>query len=192
MIATSLQRTISLLAFGALLMAALTSHRATAQDVVAAPEARPSPLALAKVTLDDGTYIKIHYSSPRMRGREVFGGLVPFNQVWRFGANEATEMTVTQPIVFGGQEVEPGTYALFAIPGEDEWTIVLNTNLGQWGAFSYDDEGDYARVTVPSEQADASHEAFTISLEKGEGEPGASMIAVWDATRVTVPIEPGR
>lgn len=188
--ASLLRRTLSLLLFGVLLLTAITSQRAAAQDVVSAPEPRPSPLALAKVTLDDGTYVKIHYSSPRMRGRDVFGELVPFKQVWRFGANEATEMTVTQPIVLGGQEVEAGTYALFAIPDEDEWTLILSNNLGQWGAFSYDEKGDYARVNVPAEQADASHEAFTINLEKEEGEPGANMVVVWDTTQLTVTIEP--
>lgn len=190
--ATSIRRTASLLAFGALVLTAFMGQRAAAQDVVAAPDPRPSPLALAQVTLDDGTYVKIHYSSPRKRGRQIFGGLVPFKQVWRFGANEATEMTVTQPIVFGGKTVEPGTYALFAIPDEDEWTLILNKNLGQWGAFSYADEDDYTRVSVPAEQAAGAYEAFGISLDKVDGEAGANMVVVWDTTRVTVPIRPAQ
>ncbi len=185
-----IQRTISLLAFGALVLTMLVGQRAAAQDVVPAPDPRPSPLSLAQITLDDGTYVKIHYSSPRMRGRDIFGGLVPFEQVWRFGANEATEMTVTQPVVFGGEEIEAGTYGVFAIPGEEVWTIILNKNLGQWGAFSYADEEDYTRITVPAEQADKSYEAFTITLEENGGGSGATMVAVWDRTRVSVPIEP--
>lgn len=192
MTATTIRRTATLLAFGALVLTALMGQRAAAQDVVAAPDPRPSPLALAQVTLGDGTYIKIHYSSPRKRGRQIFGGLVPFKQVWRFGANEATEMTVTQPIVFGGKTVEPGTYALFAIPDEDEWILILNKNLGQWGAYSYAEEDDYTRISVPAEQADGSHEAFTLSLEKKDDEAGARLVAVWDTTRVTVPIRPAR
>lgn len=190
--AMTIRHTASLLAFGALVLTALTWQPAAAQDVVAAPDPRPSPLAVAQVTLDDGTYVKIHYGSPRKRGREIFGGLVPFKQVWRFGANEATEMTVTQPIEFGGKTVEPGTYAIFAIPDEDEWILILNKNLGQWGAYSYADEDDYTRISVPAEQADGSYEAFTISLEKEDDETGANMVAVWDTTRVTVPIMPAR
>lgn len=188
--ALMLRRSTILVVFGILVLAVFVARPAAAQDVVAAPDARPSPLSLAHVTFEDGTYLKIHYSSPRKRGREVFGGLVPFKKVWRFGANEATEMTVTQSIVFGGKNVEPGTYAVFAIPDENEWTIILNKNLGQWGAFSYADEDDYTRLTVPAEQADGAHEAFTISLNKNEGEPGANMVVVWDTTKVTVPIAP--
>lgn len=183
-------RPVSLLAFVALLLTMIGGQSAAAQDVVAAPEPKASPLALSHITLDDGTYVKIHYSSPRKRGREIFGGLVPFGEVWRFGANEATEITITQPILFGGEEVEAGTYAVFTVPGEDEWTIILNRNLGQWGAFSYAEDADYARLTVPAERADDSYEAFTITLEENEDGSGAMMHVAWDTTRVSVPIEP--
>jgi hypothetical protein len=110
--------------------------------------------------------------------------------VWRFGANEATELTTTQPILFGDQELPAGTYALFAIPREDTWTIIVNENLGQWGAFSYSEDGDVLRVDVPAQQADKIYEAFTIRLDENEDEPGASMVAVWDNTMITVPIMP--
>lgn len=183
-------RHAALFAFTLIVFVLFGAQRAAAQDVVAAPDPRPSPLSLAQITLDDGTYVKIHYSSPRMRGRDIFGGLVPFGEVWRFGANEATEMTVTQPILFGGEEVDPGTYAVFAVPGEDEWTIILNRNLGQWGAFSYSEEGDYVRITSQAEQVDEAYEAFTITLEEQEGETGASMNMAWDTTRLSIPIAP--
>jgi len=171
-------------------VSASVGRTATAQDVEPAPDPRPSPLAMAQITLDDGTYVKIHYSSPRKRGREIFGGLEPYNEVWRFGANEATEMTTTRPIMFGGQELPAGTYAVFAIPGEDTWTIIVNEHLGQWGAFSYDETGDVLRVEVPAQQADKIYEAFTIRLDENENEPGASMVAIWDTTMITVPIRP--
>lgn len=169
---------------------AAQTRQAVAQDVEPAPDPRPSPLSLAQITLDDGTYVKIHYSSPRKRGREIFGGLEPYNEVWRFGANEATELTTTQPILFGDQELPAGTYALFAIPREDTWTIIVNEYLGQWGAFSYSEDGDVLRVDVPAQQADKIYEAFTIRLDENEGEPGASMVAIWDNTMITVPIIP--
>lgn len=171
-----------------IVLSAAQTQTAVAQDVEPAPDPRPSPLALAQITLEDGTYVKIHYSSPRKRGREIFGGLEPLNEVWRFGANEATELTTTQPIVFGDRELQAGTYSLFAIPREDTWTIIVNENLGQWGAFSYSEEGDVTRVDVPAQQADKIYEAFTIRLDESEDKPGASMVAVWDATMISVPI----
>ncbi|MEX0821825.1 MAG: DUF2911 domain-containing protein [Rhodothermales bacterium] len=168
---------------------AFSFHTASAQDVVPAPEARPSPMAVAQATLSDGTYIAVRYSSPRKRGRDIFGGLVPLDEVWRFGANEATEITVTQDVTFGGTRVPAGTYALFAIPSEDEWTLILNENLGQWGAFSYDMEADFARVTVPAEESGQIHEAFTVTLEVNDAETAATLSAVWDQTRISVPIQ---
>jgi hypothetical protein len=164
---------------------------AAAQDAVPAPEPRPSPLALTHVTLDDGTYIKIHYGSPRMRGRDIFGGLVPYGEVWRLGANEATEMTITKNIVLGGKQIPAGTYSLVAIPEEDKWTLVVNRSIGQWGAFSYSPETDLVRIEVPVEQAGQPHEAFTMNLVKNEGEKDARLVMVWDRTQVTVPITSG-
>ncbi len=184
-------RLISFLgALALFITAAASTQIVAAQNVVPAPDTRPSPLALAQITLEDGTYIKIHYSSPRKRGREIFGGLEPFGEVWRFGANEATELTTTQPILFGDSELPAGTYALFAIPTEDTWTIIVNENLGQWGAFSYAEEDDVIRVDVPAQRTEQTYEAFTISLEENEDEPGAAMVAVWDDTRISVPIRP--
>jgi len=162
---------------------------ALAQEVIPAPEPQPSPMAVAQVTFGDGTYVVVRYSSPRKRGREIFGGLEPYGEVWRLGANEATEMTVTQDVLFGGTPLPAGTYSLFAIPNEAEWTIIVNSNLGQFGAFSYDEAADVARIDVPAETTDAIYEAFTISLEPNGDETAASLSMVWDQTRVTLPIE---
>ena len=175
----------------ALLIAAVTlAPAASAQDVVPAPDARPSPLALTQITLDDNTYVKVHYSSPRKRGRKIFGELVPYESVWRLGANEATELTTTQPIRIGGEELPAGTYALFAIPREDSWTVIVNENLGQWGAFSYSEDADVLRFDVPVERTDSIHEAFTMNLEQDDDSSNPRLVMTWDRTRVTVPIEP--
>ena len=173
----------------ALIGAMVFAAPASAQEVVPAPESRPSPLALAQATLGDGTYVKVHYSSPRKRGRDVFGGLVPYDKVWRLGANEATELTTTQPIRLGGELLPAGTYSLFAIPHENTWTIIVNENLGQWGAFSYTEDADVLRVEASAQRTERIHEAFTVNLEQEEGEPGARLVMTWDRTRVTVPIE---
>ena len=172
----------------ALIGAMVFASPASAQEVVPAPDSRPSPLALAQATLGDGTYVKVHYGSPRKRGRDVFGGLVPYDRVWRLGANEATELTTTQPIQFGGKRLPAGTYSLFAMPHENSWTIIVNENLGQWGAFSHAEDADVLRVDVPVQRTERIHEAFTINLEQEEGESGARLVMTWDRTRVTVPI----
>lgn len=171
-----------------LLISTANPRSATAQNTEPAPEPRPSPLALAQVTLDDGTYVKVHYSSPRMRGRDIFGGLVPLNEVWRFGANEATELTTTRPIEFGGQELSAGTYAIFAIPGDETWAIIVNEGLGQWGAFSYSDDDDVLRIDVPAETTEKMHEAFTIRFDEADGGTGVNMVAVWADRQISIPI----
>lgn len=190
MIATRNSLHSSLAVLTILLISTAGPRGANAQNTEPAPEPRPSPLALAQVTLDDGTYVKVHYSSPRMRGREIFGGLVPLNEVWRFGANEATELTITRSIEFGGEELSAGSYAIFAIPGEETWTIIVNGGLGQWGAFSYSDDDDVLRIDVPAETTEKTHEAFTIRFDEADGGSGANMVAVWADTQISIPIRP--
>jgi hypothetical protein len=171
----------------ALLLSSPTGD-AAAQDVeeVAAPEARPSPLMLARTTLDDGTYVKIHYGSPRKRDRVLFGELVPYGELWRTAANEGSELTVTQEVTFGGEPLPAGTYTLFTIPGEAQWTVILNSGLGQNGTGGYDPGKDVVRVDVPAETTNQMYEAFTIDFEEAAG--GADLVMRWDQTRVAVPI----
>lgn len=129
--------------------------------------------------------IKVVYGRPLKKDREVFGALVPFGQVWRTGANEATEVKLYQDVMFGDKEVKAGTYSLFTIPGASEWTIILNSELDVWGAYSYKEENDVARITVPSSSADDSPEAFSVAF-KGV-DKGVHMVLGWDKTRVEVP-----
>jgi len=154
-------------------------------ETVAAPEPRASPMALASISIGDA-YIKVVYSSPRKRDREIFGGLVPFGETWRTGANEATEVTFTSDVMFGSAHVEAGTYALFTVPGPTQWTILLNSELGMWGEFSHDPEKDVHRITVPSRETNTMHEAFTISFR--ENGSGHEMVFACDRTEVAVPI----
>jgi hypothetical protein len=155
-------------------------------DIVPAPEARQSPLSLASTKINGETYVRVIYGSPRVRGREIFGGLVPYGEVWRTGANEATEITFSQDVTFGGQAVDAGTYAVFTIPGADEWTVILNRTLGQWGAYAYDADADLVRIQVPATSQASRHEAFTMRFD--EADHGADLVMLWDRTRVAVPI----
>lgn len=102
---------------------------ATAQE----PKKIPSPKASAK-----STDVEITYGQPSKRDRVIFGELVPYGKVWRTGANEATEITFKKDAVFGEQSIKAGTYTLFTIPSEQSWTIILNKQLGQWGAYEYE------------------------------------------------------
>lgn len=153
------------------------------------PVRRKSPIAIAKLTHPPtNTYIKIVYGQPYKRGRQIFGDLVPYGEVWRTGANEATEMTTTGDIIFGDQKLEAGTYALFSIPREEEpWTIILNEELGQWGAFDYNKSYDVMRVKASSEKKENVTEAFTIEFAEVTGDSTA-IVMKWDQTRVKIPV----
>lgn len=187
-----------LLLAAALLLSVGFSSTATAQTVVAPPEERASPLQMTRVMLGDdagSAYVKVMYSSPRKRDRVIFGELVPYDQVWRTGANEATELTTTAPLEIGDETIGAGTYSVFTIPGEDEWTIIFNEGLNQWGAFGYDEGLDALRITVPAETMDQMYEAFTIGFEGGAAEEDAedtgetNLVMMWDQTKVSIPIE---
>ncbi len=148
---------------------------------------RPSPLALVTMKYED-TYVKITYCQPSKRGREIFGSLEPYGEVWRTGANEATELTFTQNVKIGGQEVAAGTYSLFTIPEKGDWTIIINKDLGQWGAFSYNQDHDLLRFKSKTETMEISYEPFTIEFEQ-KGIKNTNLLLMWDKTKVIIPIE---
>jgi hypothetical protein len=129
-----------------------------------------------------GDFISVTYGQPNMKGREIFGGLVPYGQVWRTGADEATEITITKGCMFGGKQVSPGTYTLFTIPEKGQWTIILNSKLKQWGAFEYDQVKDKNVLVakVPSKQLDNAVETFTIKVADN------GITLSWDKTSVFV------
>jgi hypothetical protein len=154
--------------------------------VVPPPLPRKSPMAVARTTLA-GTYIKIVYGAPSKRGRIVFGALEPFGQVWRLGANETTELTTTAAIDFGGVPLSAGTYSLFAIPEPDKWTIIVNTGLGQWGAYDYDESLDVARFSLATNSTLKTYEALSIWFDEASG-PSTKLRFAWDQTEVVVPI----
>jgi hypothetical protein len=131
--------------------------------------------------------IKVFYSRPQMNGREIFGAKVPYGEVWRTGANEAVEFHAYQDIVIGGRELAAGTYSLFTIPGEMEWTIILNSDLDYWGAYSYNEANDVFRVKVPSKAMDQTLEAFSIRFE-ALGNNSAVMRMAWENALVEIPI----
>jgi len=158
---------------------------AFAQDAV--PN-RPSPLAIAACKYKD-TYLKIVYSQPHKRGREVFGKLVPYGQVWRLGANEATEITTTREVFINSQFLPASTYSLFAIPDKDKWTIIFNTEPGQWGAYNYNQVKDYMRVDVVPRvlPGELVYEPFTIAIDQKNNK--ADIVFTWDKTTVSFAVD---
>lgn len=134
------------------------------------------------------TKISIDYGRPAVKGRVIFGGLVPFSQVWRAGANEATKITFGQEVLFGNQKVKKGTYALYIVPQEKEWKIILNKGVNNWGAFDYDAKDDVVSTTVPVKMMNEKMERFTINFEDITDEK-LNLVFEWDKTRAEVPIE---
>ena len=128
---------------------ALTAIPAVAQ--VRTPRTSPSSTLIQTVGLTD---ITIKYSRPGVRGRAIWGALVPYDAVWRTGANEATTITFSDEVTVEGQKLAKGTYAFFTIPGRDQWTLVFNKQGEQWGAFTHDATQDAARVQVKPMQAE--------------------------------------
>lgn len=151
---------------------------------------RPSPTATFKQRVG-ATDIEITYSRPGVKGRQIFGGkdaLVPFGEVWRTGANEATKVVFGTAVKFGGAEVAAGTYALFSIPDRNEWTVILNKASGDWGAYRYDQKNDVVRVKATPVTLGETVESFTIDLNDLRDE-SATLNLIWDRTRVPVKLE---
>lgn len=146
---------------------------------------RPSPPASAQFTFPDGKTLKIDYSSPRMKGRQVEGGLEPYGKVWRVGANEATSFVTDTDLIVGDKEVPAGSYTLDAIPNSGQWTLIISRKTGIWGIPYPGEQYDFARTPMEVQKLKGSPlEDFTISLEKAGD--NCSMNFDWDVTRATI------
>ncbi|MDO1450275.1 DUF2911 domain-containing protein [Rhodocytophaga aerolata] len=130
--------------------------------------------------------IRVTYSRPARNGRVIFGKLVPFGEPWRTGANEATEIKFYQDVELSGKRVKAGSYSLFTIPGEKEWTIVLNADLDYWGAYSYNADKDIVRVMAPATKLNNQVENFAIQFEAKGVNKGVMRFA-WEQTMIEVP-----
>jgi Protein of unknown function (DUF2911) len=153
---------------------------------------RPSPPGTATVSFADGKKITIDYSRPKVNDpktgqpRQIFGKVVPYGQVWRTGANEATSFVTDADIMLNDLHVPAGKYTMYSIPGENEWTIIINKQTGQWGT-QYDQAKDLGRTKVKSEKTPAPVEQFTISFNRTNNN-SAQMNLAWENTLVSVPV----
>lgn len=153
---------------------------------------RPSPPGTATASFADGKKITVDYSRPKMNDpktgqpRKIFGALVPFDKEWRTGANEATTFVTDTNLKVGDLKVPAGNYTLYTIPGEKEWTIIINKQTGQWGTV-YNQAQDLGRTKVKAEKAPSTVEQFTISFDPAKGK-STKMNLEWENTKVSVPI----
>ncbi|HEY2459727.1 MAG TPA: DUF2911 domain-containing protein [Candidatus Acidoferrum sp.] len=178
-------RRILTLGFGLLLCGAIGSiARAGQQD----KSARPSPPAETSCNLS-GKSLTIDYSSPRAKGRKIFGGIVPYGKVWRAGANESTTFVTIGDITVGDTLVPAGNYTIFAVPNEDKWQLVISKKTGEWGTAYQGPENDLARIDMKVSKLPSHVENFTITLD-GNGSGGCTLHMDWETTSASVKISP--
>jgi hypothetical protein len=149
------------------------------------PQASPAAQISQKVGLTD---VSVEYSRPSMKGRKIFGELVPYGQVWRAGANAATLLTFSTAVKIEGNDLAAGTYALYAIPSKDLWTIIISSNTKLWGAVGYEEEDDVMRFMVKPGKTGQRYETMEINFVDMT-DTGASMAIKWENTRVKFRIE---
>ena len=142
-----------------------------------------SPPATAEGTID-GVKIKIEYHQPSARGRKIIGGLVPYGEVWRTGANETTSIEIVGPAKIEGKELAKGKYALFTIPGENEWVIIINKTI-KWGHYDYKENEDLLRVKVKPAKTESFVETFNIGIDQDQ------VVLKWENTQVAFKISKG-
>ncbi|HZF64751.1 MAG TPA: DUF2911 domain-containing protein [Chitinophagaceae bacterium] len=130
---------------------------------------------------------RIIYSRPQKNNRTVYGELVEFNQVWRLGANEATEVEFYRDVKIAGKKVPKGKYTLYAVVGQNDWTMIVNKETDTWGAFRYDEKKDVVRVNVPAQKINEAVDAFTMFFDKTSN--GVNLNVAWDTVQVSLPIQ---
>jgi tetratricopeptide (TPR) repeat protein len=161
---------------------ALAPNLFGAEDKFQFPDASQHATIKQRVGLTD---VEIEYSRPNVRGREIFGGLVPYGKVWRTGANASTKIKFSEAVKIGGKEVPAGEYAFYTLPTENEWTIILSKDTKGWGAYDYKADTDALRVTVKPTALANPIESLTIRFDDLKDD-GATIALEWDRTRVPV------
>jgi Protein of unknown function (DUF2911) len=155
--------------------------------IVVAQSKPASPPGDATLKFDDGKTVTINYSRPSMRGRKIFGGLVPYDEVWRTGANSATSLKTDVALTIGSASVPAGSYTLYTLPGATSWKLIINKQTGQWGT-EYNQSQDLARVDMKVGQRASPLEQFTISFDKSGGNSAALKLE-WDTTVASVDVK---
>jgi hypothetical protein len=180
-----------------MMMMALVCGLSAARAQSAAPTLDKSPMDMSYFPVDypilkiqdkitGPPVVRVLYSRPQKKGRVLFGDLVQYGQVWRLGANEATEIEFFKDVKIDGKKIKKGRYTLYALVDADKWTFIVNKETDTWGAFRYDSTRDLMRTTVPVQKQNAVVEDLSMIFEKSEG--GASLVINWDDLKVALPI----
>jgi hypothetical protein len=177
-------KTRSIISTVAMAFIMLISLNTNAQDFAKMDKSPMDGASFPSSYKESNKLIKIVYGRPQLKGRAL-EKLAPNGKVWRTGANEAAELTLYTPMNLGGTKIAPGTYTFYVIPGDKEWTAIVNTDLNVWGSYFYKEDNDVARITVPVTTAEESLEAFGIAFK--ESTDGVHMHLGWDKVRVAVP-----
>lgn len=173
-----------IVSFLALLMIAMFAATGRGQN----QEGLLSPPEKAQCTFPNGKTVKVDYSSPRIRGRKIFGDLVPFGEVWRAGANEATTFVPNTDVIVGGTKVPARAYTLFALPTPSRWTLIIDKETDEWGIPYPGTNTDFARINMNVSKPPRPIENFTIGFDKAGN--GCAMYMEWDTTRASVQVVP--
>ena len=147
----------------------------------------PSPLGSLKqrVGLTD---IEITYSRPSAKGRPIFGGLVPYGQIWRTGANAATKISFSTPVTLNNTAIPAGEYSIFTIPDKEKWTIIVNNDLGLWGSYNYNSKRDELRFDIPVQSIQGDmYEQFTMQFDQRN--ELADLQLLWDRVKISIPVK---
>jgi hypothetical protein len=166
--------------FLVILLAALAACAVRADAQVLSPPAKTA----CKFT--DGKTISVNYSSPRMRGRKIFGDLVPFGEVWRVGADDATTFVPNVDVTLGGKTIPAGRYTMFALPTPNKWTLIVSKQIGEWGIPYPGAQFDFARMEMKVSKLSAPLENFTISFDASG--TSCTMKFDWETTRASIDI----
>jgi hypothetical protein len=149
------------------------------------PASSPNATVKQRVGVTD---IEINYARPGVKGRKIFGGLVPLGKIWRTGANTATKLTFSTAVKLNGKDIPAGTYELFTIPGETEWTVIIHKHMSQWGSYQYDAKNDIVRFTAKPIALTSPVESLAIGLNDLR-DTSATLYIAWEKTRVPVKLE---
>jgi hypothetical protein len=145
------------------------------------------PVLKIRDKVTDAPVMRLIYGRPQKAGRIVFGELVEYGKIWRFGANEATEIEFYKQVKFGGKKIPKGRYTLYALVEQDKWTLIVNKDTDIWGSFKYDAKKDVARMEVPVTKTTEISESLSMIFDKTIS--GCNLIAAWDNVKVLIPFE---
>ena len=133
-------------------------------------------------------FIEIKYSRPAAKGRVIFGDLVPFDKLWRTGANSNTTIRFSEPVIFDGEKIDTGIYSLYTMPGKEQWQVLLNKSTSNWGVNGYDEKQVVTKIVTKAQESESFTESFTIGLENVLPQT-CNLVLSWEKTRVVIPIK---